>query len=699
MAHKLIALNPNIKVHQALHGYVDGHREVVASKKLSPHDAKTMLILSDISSSGIQVSEEGYLTGYPLAESGCYAIAKTWLAPEMKRPGCVWTHTLLIDFADLANLNSARGLFTLFRRPIIGKLSGYDSHLAIECTSNDAVDSTSKLINSNSNQWRRQLLLALYGCPAKRIISTYPTEFDPLPIILAVWFQQWPRLRRAFCFCTYTATERSNDRVSFDLQLIPKERSLRGLFPKAIDIAEVSSSPNRWIDHAIEDFEYSGLDSLRTFFRRVGGDVSDGRRAFAELTILHKLIENSGSHPELFDEMISLLDGGSIISLVTAARIVVASKAAFEVNSLSDKALEFLVCNLSLLDKEVIRSQAENIGYSIWVNSPATFAGLLDSEGAENIVISSTIASLSCSSLIDGMQEIEELVAPVLALRQDVLLEPQFWGRDANIRNIAFEVLQNSRDKWPSVISAMMVSGVDDVVKPAFNYFGFSTIWLVLAQKLDEAKVVMPEKLLPWLDYAFLDKDSLAKMLLERQIEKRHSIVTIARMTAPDSVPNAYGLDPWLSVIKNVEGDLDEANEVYFMSYLLSRALGPASCSRAELSALAFDQVYSATLTNSINPDAWSLLNGRLPYAPWWDSWDRCRRLRRAIAELFVSKNLSAVIFGQLSHDDRIFEEIAGTEMHLYKGRRYLKKVREVLRDEGVQKFSKRIRIIDKLLN
>src|SRR5258708_30893322 len=116
MAHELNAARWP-KLHQALHGYADGHRELALSITLTPRDQRTLLALSGISGPGARLEDEGYLTGYPLQESGFYALARTWLAPEMPHPGCVWTHTLLIDFTDLAMLETLEGLADLFRRP------------------------------------------------------------------------------------------------------------------------------------------------------------------------------------------------------------------------------------------------------------------------------------------------------------------------------------------------------------------------------------------------------------------------------------------------------------------------------------------------------------------------------------------------------------------------------------------------------
>src|SRR5262249_10651964 len=86
-----------VRVDQALHGYEDGHRLLAGSRPL-PRDAeRTMLVLSDLSGSGSIDGFESYLTGYALPSAGAYALARTWVALEMPRPGCVWTHTLLLD--------------------------------------------------------------------------------------------------------------------------------------------------------------------------------------------------------------------------------------------------------------------------------------------------------------------------------------------------------------------------------------------------------------------------------------------------------------------------------------------------------------------------------------------------------------------------------------------------------------------------
>src|SRR5216684_1769538 len=105
------------EVHQFLHGYSDGHRLVEGSVKLPSDLARLMLKMSDLSGSSVVSGFERYITGYPLESINAYALAMTWYAPEMLRPGCVWTHTLAFPAQRLGTICSLVWLTKLFKRP------------------------------------------------------------------------------------------------------------------------------------------------------------------------------------------------------------------------------------------------------------------------------------------------------------------------------------------------------------------------------------------------------------------------------------------------------------------------------------------------------------------------------------------------------------------------------------------------------
>ena len=127
-----------IELHQMLHGYKLGHNYVQGSIFLpSSHDMDKIATLSDWSEFVDIGGERDYITAYPLLESPYYVIAKSWYADEMRRPGCVWTHSLLIQRNDLGKIADYSQLLGLFKRPVVDgeDLSSYSKPLVLNETS------------------------------------------------------------------------------------------------------------------------------------------------------------------------------------------------------------------------------------------------------------------------------------------------------------------------------------------------------------------------------------------------------------------------------------------------------------------------------------------------------------------------------------------------------------------------------------
>src|SRR5258707_1067785 len=64
--------------------------------------------------------------------------------------------------------------------------------------------------------------------PEKKVLIVVAPGFEAERSVLAIWEQQWPRLKRSFRFCTLAYADRSFQGASFDLQVLPpEERSQR----------------------------------------------------------------------------------------------------------------------------------------------------------------------------------------------------------------------------------------------------------------------------------------------------------------------------------------------------------------------------------------------------------------------------------------------------------------------------------------
>lgn len=166
---------------QALHGYADGHQLLASSFDFTGAVATKVLILSDVSGPAASIPDSGYLTAYPLAELGQYAVAATWSASEMPRPGCVWTHTIFIPFEDLAAINDCLGIKALFKRPDDRKdLRCYQQRIAFLNT-----DRQPGVASGLKDDWLRALVDALYSNPSRAIVVRPTRDFDADTYILS----------------------------------------------------------------------------------------------------------------------------------------------------------------------------------------------------------------------------------------------------------------------------------------------------------------------------------------------------------------------------------------------------------------------------------------------------------------------------------------------------------------------------------
>lgn len=673
-------------VHQALHGYADGHQQLAISVTLKPRDQKTLLALSDISGPGARLDEDGYLTGYPLHDSGFFAIGRTWPAPEMPRPGCVWTHTLLIDFNDLAGVESLTSLLKVFKRP-----TGFSSFQ--EYAKPTRINTASfPTLSSFAEAWAKPVLAALYGKPKNKIVATRSgPEVDTA--VLAIWSQQWPRLRRSFRFCTFAASDRSVEGASFDLQILPSsDRSVRSRFSEIVDAGNVKLNVSPWVEDALLDLAHPDQSGLRSFFRRLGSDVAGGREVFRPLCRLHRAVEISPQNPVAVHEAISLLQGELGTKQARSARAVVAKSALETVDTLDEMSFDFLWANLNLVEPDVLKALATRLGRTTWHRDPRKLVQLLNSESAEKIVLHRVISELEISELIEGIKITPELFSLALSHRPELIKEPNFWLA-IKTADESFGVVEN-KDQQLDAIAAMLAAGRNDLAPITVRTFGP----IIVLEGLSKAKSIKDEDLSLWVKAASVDIQSVAGFLGSRINIPRKIIYTLAKILPPDLVPNDYGEDPWLVAWRNSMDSIDDSQVTYLLVYFLNRALGWRSKSQAELLQLSFEPIHNALARNSLPEDYWRTFESRLPWSIFWLTWDRCQRLRAGVIDKFVDRDLSPQCFVRLTHSDVLFYALIGVTAQSNRGRNYLKRVYWIMKSEEDANLAGRILAIEELI-
>lgn len=675
----------SILVHQSLHGYNDGHRLIASSHPLDTTDARIMLVMSDLSGPGVKPPPIGYLTGYPLDKSGRYVLARTWAAPEMPRPGCVWTHSLIIENADLARIVAAEALLDMFSRPTdvgIGSSQHYMVPVPVAASKHSGPSGV------NLTERIEFLIHALYMFPTKQVVVEAAEALDDERFVTAIWMQQWPRLRRTFGFCTLSGMDRSVKGVALDLQFSgEKDRQLRSIFPNAMVVER--SVINDGLRPLLADLANPGLSTLREFLRRTGGDVEGGRRAMLPLCELHSSLLESRP-PNLASAVTALasLDGGK--KQARSVRALVARQAMKAGGRLRKEVFEFLVDMLEQSTDPVERAEiSDRLGTELWERSPNHFNVELTSKGLLSSVASQALAKMQPEQILVGIQSHTDIASDIVARRPDLMILESLWRIPEVDDGLAEQILD--RDAGPAA-QALVFAGR---VGPAPTLIlKAEPRDLIRALESDEAN---PSVRRGWLAALCQNQDKLAAVLATGEVKHMATILTIARQIFPDDVPNSFGEDPWYTALRSGSGTLDQSDQDFLAAFVLNRALGWKSKSQAELLRYSFSRVYNAFHGQLFSREAEKLASWRLEQSSWFD-WDRCSRLIVTIAKRFVEHDLDPEIFGNLT-DERLLErslidEAARTE----KGRSYLKRVRETLKSAEDKELKARFAYIAKKL-
>ena len=667
-----------ILVHQALHGYSDGHRLISSSLPIDMSDARIMLVMSDLSGPGLKPPTGGYLTGYPLEKSGKYVLARTWSAPEMPRPGCVWTHSLIIENADLARLISVKPLLETFRRPI-------DKELKSRFVEPIAVTASSTPIGIDPTERIASIFHALYSNPTHQVVIEATDPAADEQVVTNLWMQQWPRLRRSFGFCTLSGMDRSGKGIVLDLQFVPEaDRQLRSKFPNAIVVDELAASEA--VMPLLADLATPSASTLREFLKRIGGDVDGGRRAMLPLCSLYEsLLERHPPDLVTAVSALSAIDNGGRKQARSIRKLVAYQAIKRTTGRVDDAVFEFLLEMLEQSnDAEEQLEIGSYLGMELWRRSPNRFHSALVSEGVLSSVASNALAEMKPEQIISGLEP--SVVREIAERRPDIMLLPTFWknpGIDDELAELVSPEYAGEAAK--AMLCAARIGPAITIINKA------DAKELIRALESENAD---PEAVRAWLAALCRDHNMLATVLATGEVRRMATIVTIARHSSPDDVPNSYGEDPWLIALRSASGPINRSDENFLAAFFLSRALGYKSRSQAELLQYSYTTVYKGFQDQLFSRDTEKLANWRLGRGSWLD-WDSCSRLRETVAKRFIEHNLEPEIFGRLTDENPLEISLIDEAAHSKKGKAYLKRVYDALKLTEERKLKARAEYID----
>jgi hypothetical protein len=656
----------DIRVHQSLHGYSNGHRLLECSVKLPREAEKIMLVLSDMSGPSMVKGFESYLTGYPLVDTNMYALAKTWYAREMNRPGCVWTHTLLVSTEDLSLISDLTQLSTLFARPSEShSFPDYKSQLCLKRYSFNDYSLCNR--NDPSLDISASVLAALYVSPDKPvyIVALDSRKYEKL--FFDIWDQQWPSLRASFSFCTGSISNRKLAGKALDLQAIPLEveRQLKREVPEGIFVDEsaagsMNSNYPSWISLLQSDLYCAQESGLRKLLWNLDDKDMRERKDCASLAEIANVIEKvkacSQCLPELTEAIAKAYPGGK--DAINLKRKIYGTFT-------NDTNLFPIVDEFQLLrELSVTKHQAAFDGESLNIRQRTAHLWRTDRYRAQELM-SSILATeftpigeealkgitdtLKVTELVELYQKSPGLFHVVLTLNPSLAISADLWINLTVSKYIIIESLAKSKNITSNTIRAIIMtllnSGISNVAESLVSNFKKIAVdsFLDWADSLNDRNSDntnycnasnFPDE---WKYTIEKYPDMIVEWLKKDHQPKVGTLIFITTILNPNSKEALRaGTNVWMSLLE--EKKINRYRDCLSVKvFLLTFGFNNPDNGAAKLVSFCFEEVHDALKSDNLGYKQWELIERHVPTLSWLSNWDKCERLRRALIDKFIS--------------------------------------------------------------
>lgn len=624
-----------MQLDQCLFGYEDGHRLLASSMPLG--DQTSLLTeLSDLAPGTVFGGSDGYWTGLPAPLIGRYALMRTWPAPEMPRPGCVWTHALLIELSMLEEAADLAVFATLASRPHdTADWNSYRDRLTLDPSLIEGSDMAGNLDEGIV----RNLLAALYTAPVRAVGVPAPGRADRA--VFAVWSQQWPRLRRNLHFQTAAKREGQSSaatRLDIELQLDISERPVREAFG------------SDWMEAAVADLGTGASGALRCFLWHYGQDVKRQRGSFrplVEVKLLHDgTREDAG--PILLDLVARSFSDREDARLLKQDVVdgVLVPGAQLEV-------LRFVLAR----GGEAVFPPPTAAGVArlalLWPESALQLLRLAESTadaGADDRIGRSVFETVTAAMPADDFwtyaASYPRVRLRLLATRPELLLSEGVLKLDDVTLASLLEFVPVGSTLMTGFVALLLSREDANLVEAAMARFGRSVAFQVVESvNRDPAGTARA-----WVQGLVRDPAVLLDVAVMGRITRTSLLYEFAEALGWLSrAVVAAGTEPWIAALVDASNDLSEEKRDVLRAFLVALALASEGDGARRVLEKFFDAVHDQILRSRLPPRARDILSPLLPALGWGRGWDFGLRLRLAVASVYVRRGYSPESFGKLA--------------------------------------------------
>ena len=652
-----------MRIEQLLHGYDNGHRLLAGSVLLKNNaDMDLIATMSDWSEYVAAGGESSYITAYPLDDSGYYVIAKTWYADEMKRPGCVWTHSLLIPFDYLNVIDDFKRLNELFQRPEInGSLDAYSHTIEYENRNYSAddysaltIDRTTVGIVLNAFLNARNSVVCFGAIKDNRSVET---------MLLAVMNILPFSMLRYVSWCSGSAYQRKIKGQALTCQYLSRGADANSGMNATVE--------GQWQTYVIDALMRGDVNQGQ-LIRMFAEDIGESEKSYAAIvTVLYTLedyAKTGKENDERYKEVLETVgkdfprkEEGAVIKKLCA-------NTAFSGRYCTDQTFFLYFATLPIDEAfDVTETKIDERWDGFIKNRRREYVPLLGNICKSGSVNSWGESILKTSVDVLSSDEVAEIIKGDFHLFYSItLLNPKMLDRvqwmiltPEEIESILPLILDSRTEgrftHWSRLFSIMLENGVEISRQLAEKIFA----------NADDATKIL-------LDYVNRDATRYVNNILGKQIEKKPQQVlkwlgsvetitdnvayAIVNAVVENSMPvRAAGPKLWKPFLGLQFHNLK--TEVYTFLFSLSFNW-PSDRDAIELMRMAFYPIHVLVANGKLGYSNWIRIAGNLESVMFWEEWDNCKKLRKTIVKRLKRAGYDKSILNGFTPDNALNEQL-----------------------------------------
>lgn len=663
------AAENTIRMEQMLHGYSGGHRLLSASCSLSKSGERHARMMSDLSGASYKSGFDGYLTGYPLEEDELFAIGKTWFAKEQPRPGCVWTHTLLIPFADLGRFEAFDKMLAAFRKPSGDDVKAYSKPVLLPA-------SGGRIQITEPFDRVAHVVEAVYAYPEEIIAIASKSSEEHEGLMFAIWRQQWPSLRNHFSFCTGALELRVGEN-RLDVQSIPNEKRLVEKASSKAKVIDLNERHDRhkdddevWKIAATKDLLDESDGSLKRFLKTYADAEHYSRADFRRYSVCFTDLISEKELPEIViavaSEFPKKKEAGTLKTAIAGPQ---PQRTFFEKMKDAD-ILRALLLRKRATSAYDLSSLAVGDRFSaLWTGQEeeawSLLIGVADRKQPEMVSYLTTAVAevMSKDSIARMAAERCDLAAEVVKKNLSLAGVSEVWRcSELTLSSLGDEFIQQAKlnaDSAKRVVAAWIVAGRQDCGKGLAESIGPSIVPLLLS--LEPSSLLLMDRQAGEWHAALRDNSDECLAWLRNQHEASAEAACLA-LLGTNLSQNKFDvalLEAWQQAHSRTP-DLTRQTLCHAYVTMLGAAFDKSEEQSAEsVTRVCFPAAYEAAMQNELSDRYWEMLQARLPQSGMW--WDRCKKLRMGLLEYCVKKSWSVETFIHCTSLGFAFEQVLGS--------------------------------------